>query len=72
MTNAETNKGFLETTDRLSRRLILAHIAKAYEITPEEAYEEVTSDEAEHLLDYMTYPERAAASALMKRHGFSK
>jgi len=28
----------------------------------------VTDEEAEHLLDYVTGPERAATSLLMKRH----
>ncbi len=32
-------------------------------------YEEVTDEEAEHLLDYLVGNTRTAASLLMKRHG---
>ena len=69
MTNAQTNKAFLNATDAKTRAMILANIAAHYGITSSEAFEEVTDDEAEHLLDYVTGAERTATSVLMQRHG---
>ena len=68
MTNAQINAKFLSATDAATKAAILANIAKHYGISSAEAYEEVTDEEAEHLLDYVTGPERTAASILMKRH----
>lgn len=68
MTNAQINTNFLASTDAATKSSILANIAKHYGITSAEAYAEVTDEEAEHLLDYVTGPERAATSLLMKRH----
>ena len=68
MTNAQINAKFLAVTDAATKAAILANIAKHYGITSAEAYAEVTDDEAEHLLDYVTGKERIAASLLMKRH----
>jgi len=39
-----------------------------YGTTSAEAYAEITDEEAEHLLDYVTGPERASVSVLMRRH----
>jgi hypothetical protein len=52
-----------------ARDSILKSIAKHYGISAREVLDEVTHDEAEHLLDYMTEPERSATSVLMQRHG---
>jgi hypothetical protein len=71
MSNAQINASFLAKTDAKVKTEILANIAAHYGITVQEAYEEVTSDEAEHLLDYVTGPARTAASLLMKRHGIN-
>lgn len=68
MTNAQTNAKFLSSTDAATRAAVLANIAKHYGITSDEAYAEVTDEEAEHLLDYVTGPQRAATSALMQLH----
>ena len=68
MTNAQINKAFLAATDAKTKSLILANIAGHYGITQTEAFDEVTDDEAEHLLDYVTGAQRAAASVLMQRH----
>ena len=68
MNNAQINAKFLAATDAATKAAVLANIAKNYGITSAEAYAEVTDDEAEHLLDYVTGPERAATSLLMKRH----
>lgn len=68
MNNAQINAEFLAATDAATKAEILANIAKHYSITSAEAYDEVTDGEAEHLLDYVTGPLRAATSLLMKRH----
>jgi hypothetical protein len=56
--NAKFNKAFLNFTDAATRAAILQNIASNYGITKEEVYEELTSDDAEHLLDYLTDPFR--------------
>lgn len=61
---------FLARIDKEAKGLILGAIAKHYGISEQEAYDEVVGIEAEHLLDYMTGPARAATSALMQKHGF--
>lgn len=68
MNNANINATFLAATDARTKAAILANIAKHYGITSDEAYAEVTDADAEHLLDYVTGPERAATSVLMQRH----
>lgn len=66
---ASRNEQFLSVIDGKAKALILEAIATHYEITPQEAYAEVTDAKAEHLLDYMV--ERSAASVLMQRHGMA-
>ena len=61
---------FLATVDAKSKTAILENIAKHYGITVDEAYEEVTDPDAEHLLDYVTGAGRSATSILMQKHGF--
>lgn len=68
-TNGSINQEFLAKIDAGSKSKILANIANHYGITVGHALSEVTDADAEHLLDYMTGPERTAASVLMKRHG---
>ena len=70
MSNANINAAFLATIDARTKAAILANIAKNYGITSAEAYAEVTDADAEHLLDYVTGPERAATSVLMQRHSY--
>ena len=67
MNNAQINAKFLAATDSATKAAVLANIAKHYGITSAEAYAEVTDEGAEHLLDYVTGPERAATSLIMKR-----
>lgn len=67
MTNQ--NALFLNVIDGDTKTAILKAIGNHYGITPEEAFAEVTDDEAEHLLDYMVEPYRGAALVVMKRHG---
>lgn len=64
------NAQFLNAVTAEVKAVILDSIAKHYGISPERAYDEVTDDEAERLLDYMVEPQRGATSVLMQRHGF--
>lgn len=68
MNNNEINTKFLATTDAKTKNEILSAIANHYGISSVEALEEVTDEESEHLLDYLTGSIRTATSLLMKRH----
>lgn len=68
-TNAAKNKTFLDTVAPETKRDILQNIAEHYGITPAQAYEEVTDEDAEHLLDYVTGPLRTGASVFMGQMG---
>jgi uncharacterized phage-associated protein len=70
MTNGQTTKAFFASTTRQTVNMILDNIAKHYGILRAQALDEVTDADAEHLLDYVTGPERAAAHVIMQRHGF--
>lgn len=63
------NKQFLALVDADSKAAILKTIADHYGCTVEEAYSQVIDEEAEHLLEYIVGPQRAATSVLMQRHG---
>lgn len=69
MGTTNRNAQFLSVIDGDAKAAILASIAGHYGITPEEAYAEVSDDQAEHLLDYMVEPMRSATSILMQRKG---
>lgn len=69
MATAHRTKEFLSVIDEKTKGEVLQNIADHYGITVEAAFEEVTGDEAHHLLDYMREPTRSATSALMQRHG---
>lgn len=71
MTNQVINRSFLSVVDVKTSDEILSAIANHYGITTVEALEEVTHEEAEHLLDYLTGAVRTATSVLMRRHGFT-
>ena len=68
MTNATTTARFLDNIDAATKAAILTNIANHYGITTADAYDEVTDVDAEHLLDYVTGPQRAATSTLMQRY----
>ena len=70
-TNATKTTEFLAVVDLATKNDILDNVAKHYGITREQAYAEITDDDAEHILDYVTGPMRAGASLLMKRHGLA-
>jgi len=64
------NAQFLAAIDGDTRAEILESIAAHYGITSEQAFAEVTDDQAEHLLDFMIEPLRSATSVIMQRRGF--
>jgi uncharacterized protein (DUF2164 family) len=65
----KTTIKFFAAIDSKAKLLILENIANHYGISTAEAESEVTDVDAEHLLDYVTGPMRAATSVLMQRHG---
>lgn len=67
MTNSELTINFLNSLDSKTRNEILSNIANHYGITNEKAFEEVTDEEAESLLDYLTGQTRTATSVLIQR-----
>jgi hypothetical protein len=71
MTNGQANKAFLESTDETTCYEIIKSIAKHYGASLVTILDEVISDEAEHLLDYMTGPERSATYILMQKKGMA-
>jgi hypothetical protein len=50
---SNANKGFLNAIGDTFKNQILNNIANHYRITPEEAYEEVTTDGTENILEYI-------------------
>jgi hypothetical protein len=62
---------FLFHIDAATRETILGNISSHYGINKREAFKEVTADDAEHLLDYMTGAERVATKALMQGYGYA-
>ena len=60
---------FLNAIDPRTKDAILNSIASHYGISQADAYEEVTDDEAEHLLDYLVEPMRSATSVMMQACG---
>lgn len=68
MSQGKSNKSFLEVIDDPTKKEILKNISIQYGISEAEAFDEVTDDEAESLLDYLVEPCRSATSVLMRRH----
>jgi len=68
MKNSEKNKKFLTVINKDTKLLILENIAAHYQISNRRAFAEVTSNESEHLLDYITGPIRKDIHFLMKSY----
>lgn len=62
---------FLALVDPATKADILNNIARHYGISLSEAFAEVTDMGAEHLLDYVTGPMRAATSVLMQKYNLA-
>lgn len=71
MTNAQKNYAFLRNASTATRNEILGAIGSHYGITRSEVQDEITSADAEHLLDYLTGSVRTATSLLMRRAGLA-
>jgi len=69
MANCDKNKAFLEVTDKKTKEAVLSAIADHYGISEKEVIEEVTTEGAEHLLDYLVGEVRSAVHVLMLRRG---
>ena len=67
MNNGLVTNLFLGSIDKMTKKAILENIARNYGISTESAYIEVTHCDSENLLDYVTGPERAATSLMLKR-----
>lgn len=68
MSNAQINRAFFTATDAKTKSEVLDSIAKHYGFSQQEAFDEVVSAEAKHLLDYLAEPTRSAVSVLMQRY----
>lgn len=68
MTNSEKNITFLNLIDSETKAAILENIANHYQIDIQRAFDEVTHEKAEHLLDYVTGPQRNATYVLMQKY----
>jgi hypothetical protein len=71
MTNCEITKTFFTAISLQTKNLILDNIAAHYGITRAAALDEVTHDDAEHLLDYVTGPGRDFTHLFMRQAGLS-
>jgi hypothetical protein len=69
MSKSKNTQKFLDSVPAKTRTAILSNIANHYGITNAQALEEVTDVDAEHLLDYVTGPEREDFSLFMKMSG---
>jgi len=65
------NQIFLSVIDKKTKEEIIDSIANNYGISKTEAIDEVTSEESEHLLDYLSGPIRSAVSLLFKRYALA-
>lgn len=75
MTTGAKNKAYLESLTEKQKSMILLNVAESYMITSEMALEEIISDEAESLLDYLTGDLRIEVYGHMQRslsHFFSE
>lgn len=66
--NATITKKFFSLTNEETRQAVLDNIANHYRTSTEAAFEEVTHDLAEPMLDYVTGPLRVKVLALYLRH----
>lgn len=67
LTNSSITKAFLNQTDSKIKNEILINVANCYGITTAMAYEELISEDAESLMDYITGSIRPAISVIFNR-----
>ena len=66
ITNSQINQKFLASITPQIKALILGNIARHYGISPDAAFSEVTGEEAENIMDYVTGRDRLAISIIYK------
>ena len=66
-TNSSITANFLKSLDPKVKDEILTNIAKHYGISNQEAFEEVTDDDAESIMDYVTGSIRSTVSLLFNK-----
>jgi uncharacterized phage-associated protein len=71
MTNGAKTLRFFVAISQSTQHTILKNIANHYGITTAAALDEVTHDQAENLLEYVTGPERQATMVIMQKNGFA-
>jgi hypothetical protein len=67
MANGAINKSFLTSITPQMKAIILENIARHYGISQSQAFDEVTDEEAESIMDYVTGKDRAAVSAIYQK-----
>ena len=72
MTNGEVTRLFFAAIGKKATAFILTNIADHYGISQADARDEITSDESESLLDYVTGATRAATSVMLQGLGLSQ
>lgn len=65
MENSEQTKLLLNSIDSQIKSEILSNISDHYGITEDEAFEEITDEEAHNILEYITGGLRAKLKAIM-------
>lgn len=70
--NGSNNATFLAAIGGEAKAVILESIANHYNISTQQAYEEVSNEYAEHLLAYMVEPHRTFAFSLMLSLGLPR
>jgi hypothetical protein len=61
------NQNFLNSVTLALKTNLLSHIAAHYGIDNEQAFKEVTDENAENLYEYLLEPHRSATYALMQK-----
>jgi len=69
MSKSKNTQEFLDRVPAGMKKMILSNIARHYGITTQQAFDEVTDPDAEHLLDYVTGAERDGVSLFMQVSG---
>ena len=67
MTNSKITIAFLNWLDIKTKNEILLNIANHYGISTQEAFEEVTDEEAESIMDYITGSIRPSVSLFFNK-----
>jgi len=67
MAHGAINKKFLASITPQMKAIILENIARHYGISQSQAFDEVTDEEAESIMDYVTGTDRASISVIYQK-----